>query len=63
MAKKVNETTAFTVAGLEPNRWMLCEKPNSTWAWKLVALDGGGTHLISVHERDSASADENGRRG
>ena len=47
MAKKVNETTAFTVAGLEPNRWMLWEKPNSTWAWKLVALDGGGTRLIT----------------
>jgi hypothetical protein len=48
MAKNVNDTTAFTVAGLEPNRWMLWQKPNSTWAWKLVPLDDGArTRLIT----------------
>jgi hypothetical protein len=47
MAKNVNDTTAFTVAGMEPNRWMLWQKPNSTWAWKLVPLDGGRTRLIT----------------
>ena len=47
MAKTVNDTTAFKVAGLEPNRWMLWEKPNSTWAWKLVPLAGGRTRLIT----------------
>jgi hypothetical protein len=47
MAKNVNDTTAFTVAGMDPNRWMLWQKPNSTWAWKLVPLDGGRTRLIT----------------
>jgi hypothetical protein len=47
MASKVNETTAFKIAGLEPNAWMLWEKPHSTWAWKLVPLDSGNTRLIS----------------
>jgi hypothetical protein len=47
MAKTVNDTTAFTVAGMEPNRWILWQKPNSTWAWKLVPLDGGRTRLIT----------------
>jgi hypothetical protein len=47
MAKNVNDTTAFAVAGMEPNRWMLWQKPNSTWAWKLVPLDGGRTRLIT----------------
>jgi hypothetical protein len=47
MAKNVNHTTAFRVAGMEPNRWMLWQKPNSTWAWKLVPLAGGRTRLIT----------------
>jgi hypothetical protein len=47
MAKTVNDTTAFRVAGMEPNRWMLWQKPNSTWAWKLIPLDGDRTRLIT----------------
>lgn len=47
MASKVNETTAFKITGLEPDRWMLWEKPHSTWAWKLIPLDGSRTRLIS----------------
>lgn len=47
MAAKVNETTAFKIAELDPNRAMLWAKPHSTWAWKLVPLDGGRTRLIT----------------
>ena len=47
MASKVNETTAFKIKALEPNRWMLWAKPHSTWAWKLLPLDGGRTRLIA----------------
>ncbi len=47
MASKVNETTAFKITALEPNRWMLWEKPHSTWTWKLIPLEGGRTRLIS----------------
>jgi hypothetical protein len=47
MWSTVNETTAFKIKAFEPNRWMLWEKPHSSWAWKLVPLEGGGTRLIS----------------
>jgi hypothetical protein len=47
MSKKVNETTAFKVKAVEPNRWLLWEKPDSTWSWKLLPLAGGRTRLIT----------------
>jgi hypothetical protein len=47
MAAKVNETTAFRIAGFERGEWMLWTKPNSTWAWKLVPLRGGCTRLLT----------------
>ena len=47
MARKVNETTAFKVRAFQTNDWLLWEKPDSTWAWKLVPLDGGSTRLIT----------------
>jgi hypothetical protein len=47
MASKVNETTAFKVKAFETNRWLLWEKPDSTWAWKLIPLAGGRTRLIA----------------
>lgn len=58
MARRVDETTAFRVGRLEPNRWLLWEKPHSTWAWNLAALEGGKrrvtTRLKDAHSwRDS----------
>jgi hypothetical protein len=47
MAKKVNQTTAFKVKAFAMPEWLLWEKPDSTWAWKLVPLEGGRTRLIS----------------
>jgi hypothetical protein len=47
MAKKVNETTAFRVKAFETDQWLLWEKPDSTWAWKLIPLAGGRTRLIA----------------
>ena len=47
MASKVNETTAFKVKAFEINQWLLWEKPDSTWAWKLTPLDGDRTRLIT----------------
>jgi hypothetical protein len=46
MASKVNDTTAFKVKGFAVNEWLLWEKPDSTWAWKLIPLEGGRTRLI-----------------
>jgi hypothetical protein len=46
MAKQVNETTAFRVKAFALNEWLLWEKPDSTWAWKLIPLDGGRTRLV-----------------
>jgi len=47
MASKVNETTAFKVKAFETDQWLLWEKPDSTWAWKLIPLAGGRTRLIT----------------
>jgi hypothetical protein len=47
MAKTVNNTTAFKVKAFATNEWLLWEKPDSTWAWKLVPLEGGRTRLIT----------------
>jgi hypothetical protein len=47
MAKKVNETTAFKVKAFEKNEWLIWEKPDSTWAWRLIPLEGGRTRVIS----------------
>jgi uncharacterized protein YndB with AHSA1/START domain len=47
MAKKVNDTTAFRLKAFEKNQWLLWAKPDSTWAWKLVPLEGGRTRVVS----------------
>jgi hypothetical protein len=47
MAKKVNDTTAFKVKAFHINEWLLWQKPDSTWAWKLVLLEGGRTRLVT----------------
>jgi hypothetical protein len=38
--------TAFKVKAFETNRWMLWDKPRSTWAWTLTPLQGGRTRLV-----------------
>lgn len=43
----VSETTAFKVVAFEVNRWLLWEKPGSTWAWVLKSLPGSRTRLLS----------------
>jgi hypothetical protein len=47
MAKRVNATTAFKVKAFAMHEWLLWEKPDSTWAWKLTRPDGGRTRLVS----------------
>ena len=48
MYSKVNEATAFKVNTFVPPEWMLWTKPDSTWAWKLVPLEGGrATRLVT----------------
>ena len=47
MSSKLKETTAFRVKALDPNWRMLWAKPHSTWAWKLVPIEGGSTRLIT----------------
>lgn len=47
MSGTVNETTAFRIKAFEDNRWILWEKPHSTWAWTLAPLYGGRTRLIT----------------
>ena len=47
MTSSVNATTAFKVRAFLTNRWLLWEKPDSTWAWTLTPLAGGQTRLIT----------------
>jgi hypothetical protein len=46
MFTKVNDTTAFRIADLDPGRHLLWLKPDSTWAWQLTAA-GTGTRLVT----------------
>jgi hypothetical protein len=48
MYSKVNDATAFRVRAFVPPAWLLWTKPDSTWAWKLLPLDGGrATRLVT----------------
>lgn len=47
MFSKVNDTTAFKVAAIEPRSELVWFKPDSTWAWKLTELEGGRTRLVT----------------
>lgn len=47
MAKTVSPTTSFRVKAFAANRWLVWEKPDSSWAWELVPLDRGRTRLIT----------------
>ena len=41
MVKKITATTAFKTTALETSHWLPWQKPDSTWAWKLIRLDDG----------------------
>lgn len=47
MAPVVNEETAFRVRAIEPGRWMVWEKPSSSWVWSLHPQEGGTTRLVT----------------
>jgi hypothetical protein len=42
----VNEFDAFKVKAFETNKWLLWEKPGSTWSWLLTPLADRETRLI-----------------
>jgi hypothetical protein len=35
------------VKAFDPNRWLFWEKPDSTWSWRLLPLEGARTRLIT----------------
>lgn len=48
MSPTPSNTTAFKVAGFEPNRWLLWHQPPlSSWAWTLTELPDGRTRLVT----------------
>src|SRR5687768_6054815 len=47
MAPKASVKTSFLVDSFEKPRWMLWRTPESTWSWRLISLEGGGTRLIT----------------
>jgi hypothetical protein len=46
MFTRVNETTAFRIARIEPPSTLVWVKPDSTWAWTLTERDGA-TRLVT----------------
>jgi hypothetical protein len=46
MFSKVNDTTAFRIAQTEAPHLLVWAKPDSTWAWRLMPIDGG-TRLVT----------------
>jgi len=47
MSPTPSDTTAFKVAGFEPNRWLLWHQPLSTWSWRLTPLPDSRTRLVT----------------
>jgi len=47
MSPTPSDTTAFKVAGFEPNRWLLWHQPLSSWSWTLAELPGERTRLVT----------------
>lgn len=47
MAGKITEATAFRVAAFETGSWLVWQKADSTWSWKLDRLRDGRTRLIT----------------
>jgi hypothetical protein len=44
----LDDSDAFKVAGFEPGRWLLWEKPDSTWSWLLTAIPGGTRLVVRI---------------
>lgn len=42
-----SDRNALKVHSFEVNEWLLWTKPDSTWAWRLVPTEDGGTRLIT----------------
>jgi hypothetical protein len=47
MSPTPSDTTAFKVAGFEPERWLLWQQPLSTWSWTLSEPSPGRTRLVT----------------
>jgi len=47
MAPTPSAATAFVVDAFRAPEWMLWRTPSSTWAWRLTALPGGRTRLLT----------------
>jgi hypothetical protein len=47
MSPTPSEATSFVVDSYEAPHWMLWRTPTSTWAWRLVALPGARTRLVT----------------
>jgi hypothetical protein len=49
---RASERTAFRVEGFAVAEWLLWRTPNRSWAWRLTALPGGRTRLVTrLHTR------------
>jgi hypothetical protein len=47
MAAPATEATSFRVAEIDPPNRLVWSKPDSTWSWRLSAVDGGRTRVVT----------------
>jgi hypothetical protein len=47
MVPNPSERTAFRVDSFEVPSWLLWRTPNRSWSWRLTALEGGRTRLVT----------------
>jgi hypothetical protein len=47
MSPRPTEHTSFRVVEVEPPHLLVWSKPGSVWTWRLTALDGGRTRLLT----------------
>ena len=46
------EETAFKATAFETSQWLPWQKPDTTWAWKLIRLDVGLQHSLALLTAD-----------
>ncbi len=56
------EGTAFKATAFETSQWLPWQKPDTTWAWKLIRLDVGLQHSLALLTADGGSSASSARQ-
>jgi hypothetical protein len=55
------EGIAFKTTAFETSQWLPWQKPDTTWAWKLIRLDVGLQHSLALLTADGGSSASSAR--